>query len=165
MVGLTAVGLILDVVGAFLIAVPDLPRIRTWFRCGQLQRARQQMELGGVSKGDVGFETLVQLHSEMQPNIDITSDDVVRIAFEPTERYEFDSGNVIGTQVESAVTIEYADEAEFSGLNIGSTTLGDPNHLYRLMFRDINEGEKRLRGGGFTLLSTGFLLQLIGTIL
>ena len=158
-----ALGLALDIVGAFLIALPDLPHLKTRFRFGRLRKAQRKMELGGVTEDEIGFEELVELVDERQNNIGIEPGDVDKIEFGPTENINFDSSDGVTTEVAASLTVEYAEDAETPEIPISSHKM-NPNSLYSILFRDIESDERKFRAGGFIILSTGFALQLIGTL-
>lgn len=157
-----ALGLALDIVGAFLIAVPDLPYLKTRFRFGRLRKAQRKIGLGGITQEDTGYRELVELLDERQNNIGIEPEDVDKVQFGPTERYRVESSDEVTTEVTASLNVEYAEDAEFAGLSISNHNM-NPNSLYSLIFRDIERGERRFRAGGFVLLSIGFALQLIGS--
>lgn len=60
-------GLMLDIVGAVLIAVPDARILFSQFTPGALQEATSRLALGRVSEDDTGFHPLNNILQEIEP--------------------------------------------------------------------------------------------------
>lgn len=64
---ITVIGLGLDILGAGLIAIPDVRTLFSQFSAGALKEARVRMALVGVREGDTGFDPLRKLLNEIDP--------------------------------------------------------------------------------------------------
>jgi len=61
-------GLLLDVLGAFVIVIPDVPYLREYHRAGRFRSALTQLELAQLSRHDIGYSDVIEIiHSIMPP--------------------------------------------------------------------------------------------------
>lgn len=61
------VGFILEILGAGVLAFPDIPSVRRLFSFGRLQFARQLLDSEGVRETDSGFDELRRALSDLEP--------------------------------------------------------------------------------------------------
>lgn len=159
---LPAVGLILDIFGVMVLAIPDFRLLAERFRFGKLRSARENLRFNGLTSDDAGFEEIVSLHNDSQPNVEITSDDVDNIEYGPEMEPVFQDGDLTGFEVNIRLKFNYADETEFAGLDVQNSGM-PPEHIYPEIIRLIEQGERRFRLGGLSLIVLGFAFQLVGT--
>lgn len=160
---LIIVGLLLDIVGAFVIAVPDFPELDRRFLFGRLRVGQDRMESGGLSRGDTGFDEMMSLLDRVKPVEDNgeKSDGIEEILVNSR-------GGMSGSEVyesdmnwgDEYVEARYGESAGFS-----NTAFYGPGEVYRLIRDETASQVTKVRGAGFLLLAGGFALQLIGTAL
>lgn len=157
----TAVGLLLDLVGAILIAVPDASFLANQFEVGKLTEARKRMESGGVEKGDPGFEELNEAIQELDPVADhgssTLSDDYNEIVVNTKNGYgsmdaDFQWGSkYVEARIGENPTWEDMDYYEVQD-------------VYDIIQTEVKPQSAKFRLYGFSLLSFGFLIQIFAAL-
>lgn len=157
------IGLLLDILGVVILAVPEFPWLTRKFKFGKLRDAMDSLDHGGLSSGDTGFNEVVSLHNDSQPNLEITPDDVSEIKYEPKVESVIENGHVVDERVVNRVEFEYAEQTEFAGLEVVSqSTL--PGRIYPKMQKLVEKDERRIRLLGLVIILCGFTFQFIGVL-
>lgn len=171
MISTTAVrilGLGLGVAGSVIIAIPLIRSIRTYFEFGKLREAKQSIRYGRLTQDDVGFNQVVKRHLENKEYGDeIEIDDVQYITHEPKLSADIlnpsnsDETKMIGSSETHLIYVEYSSENS----SIGSSYNSTPANFYQLFEQDMIRGEERIRLLGLSLLTVGFVLQILSIYL
>lgn len=161
---LVALGLVLDIVGAGVIAAPDIPGLDRSFRFGRLRASRRKMETGGLSKGESGFEEIKQIVAGLNPLEDFSdsqNQDLEKIVVHSR------SGMQSDTTYQSNVNWgdEYVEGRYSSSEDASNTAFYDTGEVYRALFEQLEPAIRKFRLAGFLMLALGFLLQLLGTVM
>lgn len=153
---LTVGGLGLDVIGAAIIALPDIPRANLVLWSARVRRGLRQMDSNGLKESNIGYN---EIKSELEDLYNLDFPDEVwamRVGKGKVSRYGFES-------VFLFVNPEDEDDQLELGDDIG------PRVDYRLARSEIQEKidkwQAAVRGTGFLLLSAGFLSQIIGNLI
>ncbi|QLH78789.1 hypothetical protein HZS55_16480 [Halosimplex rubrum] len=143
-------GLFLDIIGAFVIAIPDISYLRRFHKPGRLWLALRNIEIDGIDSQSTGYEDFM---SELDNIID-----------EPVDE------DIIGVGIKYTALDMSGPNGQIHGINeVGDEP--DPIHegnfeqIRRRLREDIRKGESKIRGIGFLLLCSGFILQMVGTAL
>lgn len=153
---LTVGGLGLDVVGAAIIALPDIPRVNLVLWSARVRQGLREMESHGLGEGATGYKE-IKAELEKLYNLDF-SDEVyaMRVGQHTSSRYGFEAVYLFDDPDD-----ENAQKA--LGKDIGRS--GD----YRLARAEIqgkiDKWQAAVRGLGFLLLSAGFLSQIVGRLI
>lgn len=160
---LIAVGLLLDIIGAFVIAIPDFPGLDRQFLFGRFRVGQDRMESGGLSRDDTGFDEVMSLLDRVEPVEDNgeEGDEIEEILVNSR-------GGMINAEIRESdmnwgdeyVEARYERSADYS-----NTAFYGPGEVYRLIRDETESQVAKIRGAGFLLLAGGFTLQLIGTVL
>lgn len=156
-------GLGLDILGAGLIAVPDIPLANRYLKSGRLKIGRNFMESGGVTKGSIGFEEITQVLNQLEPVDDFSNDGGEPVEIAVNSRGGFTSDRIKESPMnwgEEYVEHRYEKEAELDDIAVFG--VGD---VYKEIRNRIEPQVTALRGGGFLILAFGFFLQFVGTLL
>lgn len=154
-----AIGILLDIFGVGFLAVPDLPRVARRFRFGRLRTARDTLRYGDLTSDETGFEDIVRLHDESQPNIEITQEDIDRIEYGPKRRWIFDDdGDIEDWEINNRLSFKYVDDTEFAGLPVRGGS-SPPEYYYPDIIQIIERGERKFRLLGLLLIGVGFAFQ------
>lgn len=167
------VGLLTDFVGALYLIIPDVhlfrisaPEIRgsrPWPRTGRLAEARSQLRTGVLRPRDDGFQEFTDLLSDIKsehnyPNAD--SREAVKIVTDRrSETPEGASKDTLDWRQEHLEV--HFDEAG----NWHKTIFYDYTAVQRTIDNAIKRWERRWRFTGITTLATGFVIQMLGTII
>ncbi|WP_135826971.1 hypothetical protein [Halorussus ruber] len=155
-----AFGLLLDIFGATLIAVPDVPWLSELLGAGSLKRAREQMEAEGVTEDDVGFSDLETILNGIPPVSDIGTqnggENYAEIIVNSKTGYP---GQVNFTWGEEYVEARYAQDADYDDMDYYPV-----GEVYRIIRSRVRKQATRIRLSGLFLLASGFSLQLLGTL-
>lgn len=167
-------GLVLDIVGVLILAVPDIPRVARLFKFGKLRAARSALQYGGLEPGDTGFEQVVAIHDRSQPNTETTPDMVEYIEYGPQVKYVHDrhegedgpsipsfAEGVAAYDVENRVTFQFSNkyprELDFN-VEMDSPP---PGRVHAKINELIERGERNWRIFGLSCIATGFISQLV----
>lgn len=175
---LLLVALGIEILGVLVLALPELLRLSGRTRFGRLMAARDRLEYGGLSPEDTGFEELVSIHNESQPNEEITTEDVNRIKYGPGFTWVTDRDETVGViipwsapewdyvgfDVENRVWFDYTEgyPDEFP-MEIGAMS-SPPEHVYPEIVRRLGRDERLMRVAGLVLIGAGFILQFGATL-
>jgi hypothetical protein len=145
-------GLGLDMVGAAIIALPDIPRIRLLLPSALIKRGLQKMETNGISEEDIEYNAIKQL-LETKYTAEIPSDVwALRVGLSTMSRWGYES-----------VFMFTDPEDESEQVALGEDLGVDVD--YRVVREEIdarlNRWEATVRGSGFLLLALGFGLQIV----
>lgn len=159
----TTVGLGLDLLGAVLLAVPELPLVRSLTRAGKLRQARAALGGAGVCRGDTGFALLLERVCRTEPvqrYERLRPDDVERV--------------VHRSRAPDEVTESAMDDLQWGTMYIELQGDGDPDYLqvdyydpatvFEEVTVDIDSTERLFRTVGLVALMMGFLLQIIQSL-
>lgn len=153
MVSLQAIGLFLDILGAGVITLPDIPRVRLLLESGKLREARRHIELDGLSEADNGYHTVLRRFNGL-PFIEFD---------DPPDIFQAETVTQVGTSeriLYGHYFVENQDQMENKKLS------EVPFWVIRMDLDErIRQQEMRVRLLGFGLLATGFGLQLISVVL
>lgn len=148
-------GLGFDILGAFVIIIPDIPFIRHWHRAGRLQEAKTILETKGLSRHETSYSELLNLIYSIKPSDasdfdrepDLLRNQLTTLQASPVEHiYAY---YVVNGSDEMAS--EQYSEISYHGLRLA-------------IEEEINRSESRTRELGFTILALGFLIQIIGIL-
>lgn len=144
-------GLLLDIVGAFMIAWPDIPRLSQHLRSGRLRRGKHRIESNfPLAEGMTG-------HKEIVEEIEYYHQ---RAKEDPDYEFEnLDYSTPLTVNKDKIVTPPMGDDR--TQLEIGEFPYSG---LEPIIQNKIRKQETRVRTVGFLCLATGFLLQLIGQL-
>ncbi|MFB6089889.1 MAG: hypothetical protein ABEJ97_02410 [Halobellus sp.] len=153
---LQILGLGLDVIGAFVISIPDIPFLRRYHRAGRLRNALSKLDSqGGLSKHETGFSDLrEEIHSIKPPEEsdfdrppDVLAVQTERLPVSPLEKiYGFYS-------------VEESDEM------VQERYSNIPYPQFRIRVQElIGQGESKIRAGGFLTLAGGFIVQILSLV-
>lgn len=152
---LQIVGLLLDVLGAFIIVIPDIPFLRKYHRAGRLRNALTQLELVSLSKYDIGYSDVLEtIHSIKPPEEsdfdrppEVIAKQMETLQASPMEKiYGFYS-----VEGEDEMAREKYSEIPYNGLRM------------RIQ-QEIGQGESMIRAFGFIILAGGFVVQIISLL-
>jgi len=165
---LIPIGLLIDIVGAAIIALPDISFFKRYHKGGRLQSALQVLNMGVLQNGHYGYDDLINLIRDMSGekksvttasgvNLELLSGIVSGNGFE-----NFD-GVIVFSQEKQSIGQDGVKIDHDGGYAVFNRTTQD---TIRLVVRDeIEKSKSKIRGFGFLILSSGFLLQLAGQIL
>jgi hypothetical protein len=138
-------GLLTDITGAIVLAIPDLPRYRELFYAGHLDRALGKMKTDFKGPGRI---------TPSEPWYDTFRD--------------FLDSEVILEEIPDDAWFEIDRHDRFSPLNNRMQAI-QPTIAFRNIERDFNwkirELEGRIRRNGIVVLGIGFFIQILGYIL
>lgn len=152
---LQVVGLLMDVAGAFIIVIPDIPYLREYHRPGRLSSALTQLELIFLSKHDVGYSDVIEIIHSIKPpeetefdrSPDALAKQMEKLQASPLEQiYAFYS-----VEGEDEMVREKYSEIPYSGLRM------------RIQ-QEIGRGESKIRAVGFLALAGGFGVQILSLL-
>jgi hypothetical protein len=149
-------GLGLDVVGAAIIALPDIPRANLVLWSARVRRGLSDMESNGLREGETGYS---EIKDELENIYRLDFPDevwAVRVGFYTMSRYGFES-------VYLFVDPEDEDEQKALGKELGLPV--DYRVARETIQQKIDTWQAGVRGLGFLLLATGFLLQIVGNLI
>lgn len=162
---ITVVGLGLDILGACLIAIPDVRVLFSRLTPGALQEARGRMVLVGTQEGDTGFELLKDL-----------LEDVNSVAEFGTEHGDDQYTEIVINSLSGMQTPETQQHREFEwgnryvearyeqGGDWDDTDFYDVNDVFDAIAAKERPQVAQLRLYGLLALFCGFTLQLLATI-
>jgi hypothetical protein len=158
---LTSIGLACDILGALILAVPDVSLLAQLFEFGRLRRAREKMEAEGVQRGEVGFKSLVREIEEIDPVEEASADDIgdelMEIAIE--QRGGFSPSDINFNWGEEYVEARYEPNCDWNEADILDT-----GKVYRRIRSEVESTSTRVRVTGLGLLAGGFSLQLVANL-
>lgn len=146
-------GLALDVLGAAIIALPDIPRAKLILGSEVVRKGLQKMEGTGIQEGEIGFEPLKNI-LEQKYGIEFPEDVwAMRVGFHTMSRYGYEA-------VYLFTDPNNQDKQVALGKDLGLDV--DYRVVRKELQANLDRFQALVRGIGFLLLSTGFLLQIIG---
>jgi len=161
-------GLGLGVAGSVVIAIPLIRSIRTYFEFGKLREAKQSIRYDKLTQDDVGFNQVAKRHLESKEFGDeMEVDDVQYITHEPKLSADIlnspnsDKTKWIGSSETHLIYVEYSSENSSVGSSYNST----PADFYQLFEQEMIRGEEKIRLLGLSLLTVGFVLQILSIYL
>ncbi|WP_152420883.1 hypothetical protein [Halorubrum coriense] len=145
-------GLGLDIVGAAVIALPDVPRLRLVLESAVIRKGLEKMESTGIQQGEIGYSHLKEL-LETKYGVDFPSDVwAFRVGQSTASRYGYES-----------VFLFTDPEDESKQVALGKDLGADVDYrVVRKQIRPLLDREQAIiRASGFLLLSLGFLFQIV----
>lgn len=143
------VGLLLDVLGAIVIVLPDWPRLREWFEFGRLRRGWDLMVHEGVRPEDTGFDEVADIIVGIK---DFRDDEKV-------EKIQAHAHVGMGGGTQAVNVYIYYDERHDDYDGAPFRAVSDA------IRRKISQREAAARLIGFTLLAAGIAIQFGGVVL
>jgi hypothetical protein len=146
-------GLALDILGAAIIALPDIPRAKLILGSEVVRRGMHKIEATGIQEGEIGFEPVKKI-LEQKYGAEIP-DHVwaMRVGFHTMSRYGYEAVYLFTDPNDESKQVTLGKDL---GLDID----------YRVVRKEVQVSLDRfqalVRGIGFLLLSTGFTFQIIG---
>lgn len=137
-------GLAIDVIGAAVIALPDIPQLRSWHRAGRVRDALETMALGKLpvqNRGQHEFVSyLYEIADESPP------EDLKEVNRENYKEGPYPDRFLLLREKHDPDMLE-----------------GIPFSVGRLYVdNQVRKREAYIRGIGFLVLATGFGLQMVG---
>lgn len=154
-INLTLLGLGMDLIGAGIIALPDIPQLRDHHKPGQLRTALKELELNGLPSNSPYY---TRLKTELE---EITGETI------PADTQElFVSIPSVSVGESSDAGIHHRVSFKSDDEDAEPEVLGDTDFdvLRHSIERQIREGEARIRAKGFLLLGSGFALQMYAAL-
>lgn len=145
-------GLVLDVIGAAVIALPDIPRIRLVLGTAVTRRGLEKMESTGIQAGEIGYDALQMI---LEQKYDIEFPDSVwamRVGQSTASRYGFEAVFLFTDPNDESEQVALGKDL---GLDV------DYRVIKKQLQSSLNRQQALIRGIGFLLLSTGFILQIV----
>lgn len=145
-------GLGLDIVGAAVIALPDIPRLRLVLESAVIRNGLEKMESTGIQEGEIGYSHLKEL-LETKYDVEFPADVwAFRVGQATASRYGYES-----------VFLFTDPEDESEQLALGKDLGADVDYrVVRKQIRPLLDREQAIvRASGFLLLSLGFILQIV----
>ena len=145
-------GLGLDIVGAAIIALPDIPRLRLLLESAVIRNGLERMESTGIQEGEIGYAPLKEL-LETKYDVEFPSDVwAFRVGLSTASRYGYESVFLFTDSEDESKQVALGEDL---GLEVD----------YRVVRKQIRPHLDRqqaiVRASGFLLLSLGFLLQIV----
>lgn len=152
---LTVGGLVLDVIGAAVIALPDIPRVNLVLWSARVRRGLSDMESRGLGEWETGYS---DIRAELEEIYDSNFPDEVwamRVGQSTSSRYGFESVYLFTDPEDENEQVAFDD--------IGG---GVDYRVARGMIQNkIDKWQAAVRGLGFLLLSVGFLSQIVSRLI
>ena len=145
-------GLVLDVIGAAVIALPDIPRIRLVLWTAVIRRGLEKMETTGVKTGEIGYEAL---QTVLEQKYDVEFPDSVwamRVGQSEASQYGFEAVFLFTDPNDESEQVALGEDL---GLDV------DYRVVKKQFQSSLDRQQALIRGIGFLLLSTGFTLQIV----
>ena len=151
---ITLLGLVLDLAGAIIIGIPDIPQFREYHRPGRMREALRELEATSLTPESTGYEDLKKKLEE-RTGQSITED--AEELFVTVSSMTIAKGSDSGIRRRLAIQQEDGEEKESKLFQETDFVL-----LRHSLERTIREGEAYMRAKGFMLLASGFLFQIFG---
>ena len=145
-------GLGLDIVGAAVIALPDIPRLRLVLESAVIRNGLEKMESTGIQEDEIGYSPLKQL-LETKYDVEFPSNVwAFRVGQSTASRYGYESVFLFTDPEDESEQVALGDDL---GVDVD----------YRVVRKQIqpllDRQQAIVRASGFLLLSLGFLLQIV----
>ena len=153
---LTVCGLGVDIIGAFVIALPDVPPLFKKLKGGRIREGKYQLESFALIGGTQAYDTIL---NELESLYDEHLDAEWRLNPEP-HHITIEEGDVLGGEGKTLVAYTASDdEDDKERWEIGNI----PYWTIELhLRRRIQYEESKIRAFGFGLLASGFAIQILG---
>ncbi|WP_139173704.1 hypothetical protein [Natrialba sp. SSL1] len=168
-------GLLLEIVGVFILAIPDWPRIYATFPTGRLESGKNTLNerhgsgitkggVGELQEGESGFKEMIDSLYEAEGNEWQRGEQANPISWEGIKRLNINTehpgidSSWSSRHQEQYALLELQDEDRETLI---SMWFGTANAIFE---KEIRSGESRIRRGGLLLIGTGFILILIGEL-
>jgi len=145
-------GLGLDIVGAAVIALPDIPRLRLVLESAVIRNGLEKMESTGIQQDEIGYSPLKEL-LETKYDVEFPSNVwAFRVGQSTASRYGYESVFLFTDPEDESEQVALGDDL---GVDVD----------YRVVRKQIqpllDRQQAIVRASGFLLLSLGFLLQIV----
>lgn len=147
-------GLFLSTIGAFVIAIPDIPQLKDWHESGRMGIALDQLELGRLHSSTTGYQEITEILDEMS---DQEIADETQFLYISTPSVSLGSSTNTGFHHYLMLEDEEGETEKWEDIDF---TL-----IRSYLERQIRLKEGRIRGLGFLIIGSGFVLQMLGVIL
>jgi hypothetical protein len=88
---MTIAGLLLDIGGAGMLAIPDIHRARIQFVFGRLKEAMEEVEYGKLQRDDIGFQDVARRYVKEYGAGERGTENIEYITQEPKASPDLDS--------------------------------------------------------------------------
>ena len=151
---LVVAGLSLDIVGAFVIAWPDIPRLRLILASEAIRNGIQKLEGAGIRREEVEYPALKSM-LEVKYDTKIPDDvEAMRVGMSVASRF----GN-------QNVFLFFNQETSEKALGKDIGVEVDYRQVRKEIQSRIDRSQAKVRVTGFLLLATGFSIQIIGQLI
>lgn len=146
---LQVIGLFVDILGAFVIAVPDIPYLNNRLRGGKLREARVKLQTSSLTHAMTGYAALLE-ELDKYDGQTTPPPEVVTV--------EYGGGKMNGSPIKE-IFGHYSSEEKNT---MDSMKLIDmPFSLMELhLHEQIKRSEGKIRSIGFGILAVGFSIQI-----
>ena len=141
---LALIGLSIDVLGASILSIPDVPFVRNLFRFGRIREGKKKIISGGLELDDVGHSEIVEIYDDVQNNYGFTESSVKEIKIASISRPVIEGSEIVDRQPQRTIQADI-DPEEVNG-DSQITEHQDTN--FRLLDQidsQIESGERKLR--------------------
>ena len=152
---LQIIGLALDVLGAFVIVIPDIPYLREYHRAGRLRSGLNRLETLSLSRHETGYSDVTNLIHSIEPPEDSDFDRPPEVLATRRENLAKGSMNKVygfySVEGNDEMVAERYSNTAYSGLRM------------RIQ-QEIGQSESKVRAYGFILLAGGFMIQIFSLL-
>jgi hypothetical protein len=146
-------GLSLDVVGAFVIAWPDIPKVRLILASEAIRNGIQKLETAGIKREEAEFSSLKSVLETKYDTEIPDSVEAMRVGQTVASRYG-----------EQNIFIFFNQEKQKAlGKDLGVEV--DYRQVKKEIQSQIDRFQAFVRVVGFLLLATGFSVQIVGQLI
>ncbi|KAB1193469.1 hypothetical protein GJR96_08430 [Haloferax sp. MBLA0076] len=149
-------GLALDILGAAIIALPDIPRAKLILWSAVVRRGLNRMEGTGIREGERGYGQLKKI-LEAHYNVEFPPDVwAMRVGFYTMSKYGYET-------VYLFTDPDDEDKQVALGKDLGLDV--DYRVVKKGLQTRLDRQQAFIRGAGFLLLGTGFISQIVARLI
>lgn len=149
---LQAIGLFIDVIGAFVIDAPDIPIVRDHVYSGKLSQGMSSLKSGNLTPQSTGFNQIVR---EIE---DFAGEELP----EGLNRVYIGHNTInVGGRSPWVIFAEYGPKNDNERTDYLD---GEFKDLEEHLHNEIDSHESKLRGFGFITLYAGFMTQIVAIV-
>lgn len=151
---LQVIGLMVDILGTFVIILPDIPILNSRMKSGQLRDGRVYLEAGLLTRGLSSYQYIIDEIETFETESISPKPDLLDVRYETL-------GVGGGRGSVRRIYGNYLQEGEEE---VESKIVSDiPYRAFEIHLREeIKKYESRIRAIGFFVLALGFTIQIIG---